>query len=141
MSTSSLTALADGVVTRLSSQSLSKSFSVSRNYLPDFDREELSGVEISVFPNGMQASTVSRSKEQFIYTLNIVVRIPITPSASPDISSELYFVQEVRDALRLISIGTAGYQGIQNDPAYDLEALAERNEFVAVLTSTYLEIK
>ena len=141
MSTSSLTALADGVVTRLSSQSLSKSFSVSRNYLPDFEREELSGVEISVFPNGMQASTGSRSKEQFIYTLNIVVRIPITPSASPDISSELYFTQEVRDALRLISIGTAGYQGIQNDPAYDLEALAERNEFVAVLTSTYLEIK
>ena len=141
MPDSSLVKLADACLSHLSSQSLSMSYTTKKLFLPDFEREDLSGVEVSIFPQGQQSSISARDSEQYIYTLNVVIRMPITPSATPDLDAALYFTEQLKDSLRLTSLAGCSYQGIQNDPAYDLEALAERNEIISIITATYLEIR
>ena len=141
MPDATITTLCDAVVTHLSSQSLSMSLTASRTYLPDFEREELTAAQVSVFPQGTQTAIASRDSQQFIYTLNVVVRVPVSPAADPDISTHLYFAEQVTDALALKSLADCSYSSIQNEQAFDLEALADRNEFLSIITVTYLTIK
>lgn len=141
MPDSALVSLCDAMVTHLSAQTLSKSFTVTKDYLPDFEREKLDSTEVTVYPQSQSVAFASRAADQYVYTVNIVIRGPIPPSANPDISAYLYFTQEVTDAVARQILSSASYTGLSNEPAYDLETLNERDEFLSVITVTYLQIR
>tara|TARA_B100000686_G_scaffold353114_1_gene457413 strand:- start:2081 stop:2506 length:426 start_codon:yes stop_codon:yes gene_type:complete len=141
MPNSDLVQICDAVVTHLAAQSLSKTFSVEKDYLPDFERERLTSTQVTVYPQSTSVAFASRTTDQLVYSVNIVIRSPVAASANPDISEELYFAQELRDSLDRVTMSNASFTAAQSEPAYDLETLNERNEFLTVITATYLQIK
>ncbi len=141
MPDSDLVQICDALVTHLAAQSLSKTFTVEKDYLPDFEREQLQSTQVSVYPQSTSIAFASRTTDQLVYTVNVVIRSPVAASANPDIGGELYFAQELRDSLERVNLSSASFTGAQTEPAYDLETLNERNEFLTVITATYLQIK
>lgn len=135
------TDIGNAIVTHLNAQSLSKSFLCKLDYLPDFEREDLQTAELSVFPAGKAITFANRKDNQYIYTFNLVIRCPVAPAKEPDISSEMYFAEEVIESLDRVQMSNAVFTGAQTASMYDLEILNERNEYLAVFSITYLEIK
>jgi hypothetical protein len=135
------TDIANAIVTHLNAQSLSKTYTCKLDYLPDFEREDLTTAELTVFPSGKAITFASRVDNQYVYTFNLVIRCPVAPAKEPDISAEMYFAEEVIESLDRISMSNASFTGAESAAAYDLDLLNERNEFLAAFSITYLEIK
>lgn len=133
--------IASAVADHLNAQSLSKTFTASLDYLPDFEREDLEQAEITVFPAGKQISFASRSDNQYLYNINIVIRIPVEAAKHPDLAGEMYFSEEVIESLDRIRMSNTSFRGAETSQSYDLELLNERNEFLVAYSLTYFEIK
>ena len=71
----------------------------------------------------------------------MVIRCPVAASKEPDIAPEMYFAEEVIESLDRVQMSNAVFTGAQTASLYDLEILNERNEYLAVFSITYLEIK
>ena len=141
MSNSQLTQVVDAAVTHLTAQSLSQTFSVSRTYLPDFEREELSSAEITIYPTAEQLTVIARGENQHVFTLAMVIRIPVTPAEDPDISSSLKFAEEVGESLDRQTMAGAAYLGATIEPVFDIELLNENHEFLQVVQLNYLKVR
>ena len=141
MSNSQLTQVVDAAVTHLTAQSLSQTFSVSRTYLPDFEREELSRAEITIYPTAEQLTVIARGENQHVFTLAMVIRIPVTPAEDPDISSSLKFAEEVVESLDRQTMAGAAYLGATIEPVFDIELLNENHEFLQVVQLNYLKVR
>ncbi len=141
MSNSQLTQVVDAAVTHLTAQSLSQTFSVSRTYLPDFEREELSSAEITIYPTAEHLTVIARGENQHVFTLAMVIRIPVTPAEDPDISSSLKFAEEVVESLDRQTMAGAAYLGATIEPVFDIELLNENHEFLQVVQLNYLKVR
>ena len=63
--------------------------------------------ELSVFPAGKAITFANRKDNQYIYTFNLVIRCPVAPAKEPDISSEMYFAEEVIESLDRVQMSNA----------------------------------
>ncbi len=130
--------VADALVLHLNGQTLSQSFTSTRVFLPHFEREKLTGLEVSVFPRSDAATPASRSKSEHTYTLDVVVRKPVDPDAAADLASMAQLTEEIAGAIENESQAGAAWTGLENDPLFVVEVLAERREYLTILTVTYL---
>lgn len=133
--------VANAIAVYLNSQTLSMTFTAKLDYLPDFEREDLDSAEITIFPAGKQISFASRSDNQYLYNINIVIRIPVKAAKEPDLADEMYFSEQVIESLDRIRMSNTSFRGAETSQSYDLELLNERNEFLVAYSLTYFEIK
>lgn len=140
MPDSVLTDIADDLVAYLKTLSLSQTFTSSRTFLPNFERENLTGYVVTVYPAAESREVLTRGQVEHVYTLNAVVRAPVNPTIEPDISAALYFVEQLVTNIKGQAASGAGWISTENDPVFDLEMLQERHEFLSVLTLNYKKV-
>lgn len=140
MPDSVLTDIADDLVTHLGTLSLSQTFTASRVFLPDFEREQLTGYEVTVYPASESRGVITRAAIEHVYELNVVVRAPVNPASNPDISAALYFVEQLVTGIKGQAASGASWLTSENDPVFDLESLQQRHEFLSVITIQYKKV-
>lgn len=136
-----LVQIADALVTHLNAASLSQTFTATRKFLPHFEREKLTGLEVTVFPRSDAATPATRSKSEHTYLVDVVIRQPVDPDSESDLKAATQLTEEMADRIANNDMAGAGWTLIENDPMYSVEILGESREFLAVQTVTYLKTR
>ena len=138
MADARLVQVADAVASHLHGLTLSQSFTASRTFIPHFEREKLTALEVSVFPRSDEATVATRTTSEHILTLDIVIRKPVDPDSVADLSGMAQLSEELADGLANTTQAGAAWTGPASDQLFALEILADRREYLTVLTITYL---
>jgi len=137
----SIVTIASAVVDHLNSAtsqaSFRETFTASRVFSPQFEREKLSGLAVDVFTAGDDQEALARSGDLHTFRVGVVVRKPANPDSTTDGDDLLELLDQIKDSLKLTNQAGAGYAGMTNDPLYSLDHLEQRREFLSVVFLTY----
>lgn len=143
---STITAIADAVVARLSAGTFSMPFTAVRRYQPVFDLEDLATLRVSVVPRSLAIVGASRQTSQFDAQIDIGVQKRLSPAPGNPASDEaeidalLALVEEIADWLRFTRLPTtpeAVWVGVAQEPVVAGEHLEQHRQFTSILTVTY----
>ena len=138
--------LTDAVVAKLNEGVFSESFVAVRHYRPTHELAELRDLKVSVVPKSIESSVESRELCAFDYAIDVGVQKRVTPNTPAEIDALLSLVQEIDDALRMVTLTwpvegdedmEAAWIASANEPVYAPDHLAEHHVFTSVLTITY----
>jgi len=125
---STITDIADAVVTALNAASLVQTFTASRHYLPVIERDELSTLTVSVAPAAWDVSLLGRDSSENEYAIDIGVQKQFRSSTRATINTELdplmLFVEAIADLFLRQLIGDTGARcrKVTNDPIFSPDA-------------------
>ena len=135
---STITDIADAVVTALNAASIVQTFTAARHYLPVIERDELSTLTVSVAPAAWDISLLGRGSSENEYAVDIGVQKQFTASTRATINTELdpllTFIEAIADLFLRQPIGSTGThcRRITNDPIFSPDAFLG-GEFRSVL--------
>lgn len=119
-----------------------------RDYLPNYDLEQLHDLRITVLPRELEVATASRGTEDHAYGVAIVIA-KRTGGTTQEVDDLLEFVEEL---IRKIRSGTlpesaenpwpAGisWKAVAIDPMWSQEHLSERRVFFTAVSLTYVGV-
>ena len=136
--------LADALVTRLNTPGepgFSQSFTAVRRYVPVFDLEKASGIQVTVVPKSSEVSRASRGSSFFDCAADIAVQKKVSGDLDADeLDNLMALVEEIIDCVNggpLTEYPTAVLVSIENAPIFAQEHLNEKRVFTSLLTATY----
>ena len=97
MSTAAIIELADAIATDLNEYGFSKPFDARRRWLPIFDREQLTTIQVCIVPRGEVTVRSSRSQWQSDYRIEIGIQRHVKSDNQPEIDDLAYLSQEIFD--------------------------------------------
>lgn len=137
--------IADAVVSRINVTSLSFGAIAERAYVPTYELDELDSLRVTVVPNSLSMTMLSRRDDDFDHVIDVGIwkRIDDSIDETDDLMA---FVQEVLDLFRgqLLTFGgvydndeSALCVTATNAPIYDPAMLDEKRVFASVLSLTF----
>ena len=138
-----VTDIADAVTAELNNApggTFSESFAARRLVLPEFELADLAQMQVTVVPKSMQISGGTRAASQYEIGVDIGVQKKLGKDLDTEVAQLGTLVDEIADYLRkrpLAGATFAAWTGINNEPIYAPEHLAEQRVFTSVLTVTY----
>ena len=136
--------LADALVTRLNTPGepgFSQSFTAVRQYVPVFDLEKATGIQVAVVPKSMEVSRASRDSSFFDCAADIAIQKKVSGDLDQDELDRLMaLVEEIIDHLNdgpLAEFPEGVLVSIENAPIFAQEHLNEKRVFTSLLTATY----
>ena len=139
---SALATIADEVTTRLNAATFGLSFTAARTALPDFKREDMAALHVTVVPRGIAMQQVTRADVQHDYRIDIGIQQSVDPSSNTAVDALLTLVEEIADDMtgRMFDSG-ARVMAVENEPVIADEALREMHVFVSILTLTLRKLR
>lgn len=143
MATAVVIQIADAVAAALAGATLSQTFAVERAYIPAADLADLGSLRITVVPQSLAMTPLSRGSDEFDYAVDVGIQKRVdTAAASEDqvvaaVDPLMGFVEEVVDFFRgqaAADFGPARFVGLENAPVYDPAHLFEKQVFTSVVT-------
>lgn len=136
--------LADDVVTLLNAGSFSQAFTAVRVYVPRFNTESGSDVQVQVVPSSDLEGEGSGDYDARQQTIQVGVFKRLTGLAADELTevdAMLDFCEEIRELLNRQRVGetnNAVCVTINHDPIYSLEDIDERRVFLTVMSFVYV---
>jgi hypothetical protein len=135
-----VTDIADAVVAELAGGTFSETFTPQRRVLPEHELAELTDLQVTVVPRGVEITGASRALSQHDVQVDVGVQKKIGRDTDSEVASLLGLVDEIVAFLKrrpLQSTPQAVWVRTTNDPVYSPDHLAEQRTFTSVLTITY----
>jgi len=145
MPASAVVEVADAVVTALNAATLSQSFTATRLYILVDELKNFTSLRVSVIPQAMEVTNISRDESQEIYRIDIAIQKKLTDADDKDeVDTMMLLVEEVCDLL--IRTRPSGHpaaiaRNFENDPIYSDEHLRELRQFTSVVTFIFREAR
>ncbi len=139
--------IADAVAAELNAApggTFSQPVSAQRLVLPEFELAELTELKVSVVPKSVEISGSTRAMRQYDIAVDVGIQKKLGKDLDTEVAALGTLVDEMADYLRKKTLGAAPFAvwiGIDNDPVYAPEHLAEQRVFTSVLTVTYRAMK
>lgn len=138
--------IADAVVAELAGGSFSQGFQARRAVLPGRELAELTALQVTVVPRGVESSGASRATTQHDVQIDVGIqkKLPSGTAMDAEVASLLAVVDEIAAYLArrpLAAAPWAAWIRTANEPVYAPEHLAEQRTFTSVLTLTYRALK
>lgn len=150
-----LLTIADAVIEELNqAERWTVPFEAGRLYFlePDLETFEPEDMHVTVVPGSRTWENEARSRTKATYTVFIVFQQKLQPNTDETIAATVEeqcdplmgFVQEVADWFNaagskpLTTYTDANFLNLENDPAYDAQAIRENGLFSSVLTLTFV---
>lgn len=131
-----------GLVSTLNGLSLSQSFTATRiAAFPSVNLEDLSSLEVMVWPTSESTELESRSSNQYDYMVNIGIRKRVDPDSVSDINGMLQLLEEIKDGIQFATQNGATWIRTDNSPLFDPDTLLERREFLSSIEVNYRKMR
>lgn len=137
--------IADAVAAVIGGAALSQAVTVRRRYVPKFDLEEMTGVQVSVVPKGGEITHEGRGSGQYDYKVDVGVQKKFT---EPDIDAEademMGLVQEIAALFfgrRLDGYDDAAWTKTEYIAPYSPEHMDQMHQFTSVFTLTFQVVR
>lgn len=138
---STITMLADAVVASLNAGTFSLPFTAERGYLPSYNLEEVSGLQVTVVPKSVSIVKASRESAYIDPVIDICVQQKVETGGDLSVTDGLVsLVEEIADHLRgsrLADAPHAVWMSIENDPIYDRDHMERLHVFTSLVSVTY----
>lgn len=134
--------IADAVVARINGASLSFGALAKRAYVPTYELDELTSLRVTVVPNSLAMTMLSRRDDDFDHVIDVGIWKRIDDSID-ETDAMMAFVQEVLGLFRgqLLAFGDPEQSTLcvsgANAPIYDPAMLDEKRVFASVLSLTF----
>ena len=132
--------IADAVVAKLNTASLSQPVTAVRFYQPLFELPEMDKLHVSVVPRGIvltQASRVSVSRD---IQIDVAVQKRFSQGDAAELDPLLLLVEEILNLFLLKVMGQTVCVKAENNPVYAPEHMSELRQFTSVVTLTFRKV-
>ncbi len=143
---STITDLADAVVSRINSGRYSQDVTAQRLYQPVLELPDAETLQVSVVPKAQRVTVLSRTENAFQIDIDVAVQKKVgkIDDDQTELDALMALVQEIIDRLRFehLVIGAptpkrALFQSLTHEPIYAREHLDQLRQFTSVVTVTY----
>jgi hypothetical protein len=134
----SITEIADAVVTALNGHTFSQLFIAQRGYRPLFDLAEMKDLHVTVVPRGLSLTDASRSAMQRDVEIDVAVQQKPADLEQATLDALVGLVGEIVEffARKRLAGVPAICMGLANSPIYSPEHLEQFRQFTSVVTLT-----
>ena len=133
--------LVDAVVAHLDAATFSQTFTPAKKLVPIFERDQLSGWDVSVHAGSSQREKQAKSGVQLkTYSVGVVVRYPADTDQAGLETRAGAFIQlceEIKDSLATPNMGNLVPVEVEQDLPFDLDRVSSAGVFFAQLTFRY----
>jgi hypothetical protein len=135
--------LADALVTRLNMPAdppLSQSFTAVRQYVPVFDLEKATGIQVAVVPKSVEVTKATRDSAFFDCAVDIAVQKKLGNNMDEEADGLMTLVEEIIDHIGqgpLADYPAAAWLSTENAPIFAPEHMNEKRAFTSLITVTY----
>ena len=130
--------LADAVVARLNTATLSQSFTAVKELMPIDQLDDVVSLEVSVAVGGENWEKIDRSAVYSkVYDIFVVIRAPLTSDNNSAIEPYILLSQEIKDDLVQQRLTGLHVIEVQQDAPFDLTDLADSAKYFTVITFKY----
>jgi hypothetical protein len=137
---STITDIADAVVTGLNAGTFSQEFTAQRSYRPVMDLPQLQALHVTVVPRDVTIASAGRDRNQHDCRIDIAVQKKVDQEQPAEIDSLMDLVEEIIECFqghRLDDYPDAALVRIENAPIYSVEHMDQHQVFTSVVTLTY----
>lgn len=143
---STVTEIADAVVSRINGGRYAQEVAARRLYQPVLELPDADTLQVSVVPKAQRVTVLSRTENAFLIDIDIAVQKKVSKidDDQTELDGLMALVQELIDRLRFehLQIGAptpkrALFQSLAHEPIYAREHLDQLRQFTSVLTVTY----
>jgi hypothetical protein len=140
--TPNIAPIADAVTTALNAAppgTFSKTFTAKRIYRPEFKREELGTLHVTVIPGPVTRNQIARRLLEKTYVVGVLVQQAVTGEQNEDIDPLTGLCEEIADFIGPGEIGTTGaaWTATEHDPIYDPDHMKDFRVFTNVVSFTF----
>ena len=135
--------LADAVVTDLNGHEFSQEFTAARAYLPRFDLEGGTGLQVSVVPKTDVREPATRAEDECTETIDIGVMKRLEKTGAEEIQEVdglMDLCEEIKTFLarrRPVEMPEAVCVEVKHEPIYSVEDLNENRLFLSVISAVF----
>ena len=141
-------AIADSIVAALNGHTFSRGFTAARSYQPEYVKEELSSLQVTVVPKGDEAAFSTRATDRIECQIDVAVQKQLPGNDREGLAARIAeadalmgVVDEVKQFLGRASfavdgVGTWKIIRRENAPIYDPKHWKELGVFTSVCTLT-----
>jgi len=136
--------LADDVVTLLNATTFTQSFTATRVYVPRFNTESGSDVQVQVVPSSDLEGDGSGGYDARQQTIQVGIfkrLVSLVADEREEIDAMMDLCEEVRETLNRVRVGdtyNAVCASVTHEPIYSLEDIDERRVFLTVMSFVYV---
>lgn len=119
------------------SYSYVETVTATRKYLPTYDKESLSTLQVSVVPKTWETEVLDRGEDWEGIGIDVGIQRSVDADADAAIDALMKLVGEIRARLNRFNPATtpkAHWMRTANVPIYDQTTLRERRVFISVIT-------
>ena len=127
--------IAEAVKDELNTGQFSQSFTAVRAYQPTYDLKDMATLRVTVVPQGLSQSMVSRGQYQFEYVVDVGVMKKVADDS--DCDSLMTLVEEIGDHFAGLAVEGAVCVDVSNEPIFDPDHLLQQRQFTSVLHLTF----
>ena len=135
--------LANAVVSDLNAHAFSQNFTATRAYLPRFDLEGGTGLQVSVVPKTDVRQPATRAEDECTETIDIGVMQRLAKTGAEEIAEVdglMGLCEEVKTFLsrrRPAAMPEAVCVEVKHEPIYSVEDLNENRLFLSVISAVF----
>jgi hypothetical protein len=134
--------IADSLAAALTAKSFSMPVVALRRYVPDYDRQDLQELRVSVVPGPVETEPVSREQDLFTHSVMVIVA-KATDGSNEQVDPLMMLCEDIIDAIRSGTLSTAmmpdnaKYFSSSFQTVFDRDNLSDHRIFMAQIEVSY----
>jgi len=129
--------LLDAVAAELNTVVFGEDVTISKTYLPEVDRTELTILHVAVVVQSMTLEAIARGVKRWVYKIDVGLQKRVDPADTAELDRLIGLLETIGEhftGVQLSAMPEAVCTGCENEPPYSPEHLAQKRVFTGVVT-------